>query len=80
MGFPIAVVVLAIAGAFANNISRANLSTTIDINGRLPVSCALTNVNCTTVPNPQMCTSSGQQLYKLNADGTDCPDVLYKKI
>ncbi|WP_367753808.1 DUF6520 family protein [Flavobacterium sp. WC2430] len=80
MGFPIAVVVFAIAGAFASNISRADLSTAIEINGRLPVSCQETNVKCSTVPNAQFCTSSGQQLYRLNGAGTDCPDVLYKKI
>lgn len=80
MGFPIAVVVLAVAGAFANNISSADLSTTIDVNGHLPASCEQTNVKCSTVPNAQMCTFSGQQLYRLNAAGTDCPDALYKKI
>ena len=80
MGFPIAVVVLAVAGAFANNISRANLSTTIDVNGHLPVSCEETNIKCSTTPTPQMCTFSGQQLYRLNAAGTDCPDALFKKI
>jgi hypothetical protein len=79
MGFPIAVVVFAIAGAFANNMSRANLTTTLDIKGRVPVSCALTNVTCTTIPNQNMCTFGGQQLYQLNIDGTDCPDALYKK-
>lgn len=80
MGFPIAVVVFAIAGAFANNMSRANLSTTIDVNGRIPVSCEETNIKCSTTFNSQFCTSSGQQLYRLNAAGTDCPDVLYKKV
>jgi hypothetical protein len=80
MGFPIAVVILAVAGAFANNISRANLRSTIEINGRLPVSCQEKNVKCTTIPNSQMCTWSGQQLYQLNAEGTDCPDALFKKI
>lgn len=80
MGFPIAVVVFAIAGAFANNVSSSNLSSTIDVNGHLPASCEQTNVKCSTAPNPLMCTSSGQQLYRLNAAGTDCPDVLFKKI
>jgi hypothetical protein len=79
MGFPIAVVVLAVAGAFANNISRANLSSTIDVNGHLPASCEEKNVKCSTVQNSQMCTFSGQQLYRLNAAGTDCPDALFKK-
>ncbi len=80
MGFPIAVVVFAIAGAFANNVSSSNLNSAIEVNGHLPVSCEATNVKCSTVQNPQMCTSSGQQLYRLNAAGTDCPDVLFKKI
>lgn len=80
MGFPIGVVVLAVAGAFANNVSSADKSTIIDVNGRLPESCQETAVPCSTIPNVQMCTSSGQQLYRLNAEGTDCPEELFKKI
>ena len=77
---PFGAIVLAVAGAFAANISRPTVSSLADINGRLPSSCSETTVVCSTDFNPQMCTSGAQQLYKLNASGTACPQALYKKI
>lgn len=77
---PFAAIVLAVAGAFAANISRTDVNSLADVNGRLPSSCAETSVVCSNIFNNQMCTSGAQQLYKLNASGTACPEVLYKKI
>lgn len=77
---PFGAIVLAVAGAFAANISRPAVSSLADINGRLPSSCNETTVVCSTDFNSQMCTSGAQQLYKLNASGTACPQALYKKI
>ncbi len=77
---PFGAIVLAVAGAFAANISRPAVSSLADINGRLPSSCSETTVVCSDIFNTQMCTSGAQQLYKLNASGTACPQALYKKI
>ncbi len=77
---PFVAIVLAVAGAFAANISRTNVSTYADVNGRIPSTCAETSVVCSDNFNPQMCTNGAQQLYKLNAAGTACPQALYKKI
>lgn len=77
---PFAAIVLAVAGAFAANISRPTVSSLTDFNGRLPSTCSETPVVCSDIVKPQMCTSGAQQLYKLNASGTACPEALYKKI
>ena len=77
---PFGAIVLAVAGAFAANISRPDVSSLTDFNGRLPATCSNTNVVCSDIVNTQMCTSGAQQLYKLNAAGTACPQALYKKI
>jgi hypothetical protein len=77
---PFAAIVLAVAGAFAANISRTTTNSLADVNGRLPSSCQETSVVCSDIFNPQMCTSGAQQLYKINASGIACPQVLYKKV
>ncbi len=77
---PVSVFMLAIVGALAgNSLGNAKVAF-IDVDGHLPTAsgCVNKNVKCSTIPNPQMCTWQGQQLYRFE-DG-DCPDILYKKV
>ena len=77
---PLVAVVFAAFGALAfSNAPEDN--TLIDVNGRLPTSCEQTQVKCQTVNNGVFCTNSASiQLWRMNAEGTACPDHLYKKI
>lgn len=75
---PILAIVLAVGGAFAFN-KAPEKSALVDINGVLPGSCEEVSVICTTIPNPNFCSSGSNWLYKMNAAGTDCPDHLYRK-
>lgn len=72
-------IVLAFGGAFAFN-KAPERSAVADINGLLPGSCEEVSVVCTTIPNPNFCSSGSNWLYKMNAAGTDCPDHLFRKL
>ncbi len=76
---PMVVVSIAIAGAFASNLSHKVDNQLTDRIGyvKLGEVCIATNVICTDV-FVQLCTSGSSILYDLN--GTDCPIPLYRKI
>ena len=80
IGFPIALVLIAVAGAFASNLSSKNNSSLADKIGYRLVGtvCTPTSVGCSDIESPIMCTDiNDNQLYDWN--GTSCPSELYHK-
>jgi hypothetical protein len=80
IGFPIAVALIAVAGAFAGNLSSNDNSSLADKVGYRLVGtvCTATSVTCSDIESPIMCTDiNSNQLYDLN--GTSCPTELYHK-
>ncbi len=77
---PMVVALIAIAGAFASNQSRQDKAALADRIGHVKVGldCIPTSIICTTIENPQMCTSGATVLF--NLEGTACPLPLYRKL
>ncbi|TDS52426.1 DUF6520 family protein [Myroides indicus] len=88
-GLQIGVFALAIGAAFATNaMKNAEMQVTDRIGYYRLVEgntspCNVTNVMCTTITNPVLCTwfdvSSGKEHNLYELEGTSCPNKLYKK-
>ncbi|CAD0006063.1 MULTISPECIES: DUF6520 family protein [Flavobacterium] len=76
---PMVTVLLAVFGAFAFTEAPKEELLTVDMIGVLPNSCEESSTVCSTIFNTQQCQEGSQNLYRLNAAGTACPDPLYRK-
>lgn len=77
---PMVVALVAIAGAFASNLSQKDDTTAImDKPGYLfqGAACVKTATICSTIQNSKLCTVGGHNLFEWN--GTSCPINLYRK-
>lgn len=74
------VVMVAVVGAFANNLSYQNYTALVDRQGyaHLNFMCIPTTIICSTDPAPFICTDGTYLLYDWN--GTTCSLFLYKKM
>lgn len=77
---PMVVALIAIAGAFASNLSSKDSTALVDRIGyvRSGVTCTPSAKTCTTDMNPFICTNAEGILYDWN--GTACPLHLYEKL
>lgn len=74
------VALIAIAGAFASNLSSQDNSALVDRQGYIKDGdqCTPVSVTCSTIFNAMMCTSGSTILFDWN--GESCPLPLYRKV
>lgn len=76
-GLQIAAILIAAFGAFAFSQAPAKDASLAIVFGRMPVSCADTNIECTTDQIGPLCKSGVTTLYEW--DGSGCAQPLHKK-
>lgn len=76
---PLVIAVMAIAGAFATNLSATSDIAIADRQAYVKVgkACVATAITCSSIFSIQLCTDGANTLYDWN--GTSCPMALYQK-
>lgn len=76
---PMAITLVAIAGAFASNLTRQDKAAMADRIGHVKVGidCIPTAIVCSNVFDPQLCTSGTTVLFEL--EGSACPMPLFRR-
>lgn len=77
LGMPVVVALIAIAGAFAGNVSTKKGDAPLVDRLGYTITCQQTSIMCTTDDGPTCTDVEGNTLYDFN--GTSCPNPLNRK-